>query len=76
MTKKKERVERSREERKAEKERKRLIKEANRMLISAPKKSANSMGFLSFDPSGAFCFDGGRCYVCQGRCRILFYRII
>ena len=60
MTKKKERVERSREERKAEKERKRLIKEANRMLISAPKKSANSMGFLSFDPSGAFCFDGGR----------------
>lgn len=60
MTKKKERVERSREERKAEKERKRLIKEANRMLISAPQKSANSMGFLSFDPSGAFCFDGGR----------------
>ena len=42
------------------KERKRLIKEANRMLISAPKKSANSLGFLSFDPSGAFCFDGGR----------------
>lgn len=60
MTKKKERVGRSREDKKAEKERKRQIKEANRMLISTPKKSATSMGFLSFDPSGTFCFEGGR----------------
>ncbi len=58
--KKKDRVERTREEKRAERERKRLIREANRMLIQAPKKSAKSMGFLSFDPSGAFCFENGR----------------
>ncbi len=60
MTKRKDRVERSREEKRAEKEKKRQIREANRMLISAPKKSAKSMGFLSFDPFGSFCFDGNR----------------
>ncbi len=50
----------SRAEKQDEKDRKHQIKEANRMLISTPKKTAASMGFLSFDPVGAFCFEGSR----------------
>ena len=47
-------------DKKAERERKRLILEANKQLISAPKKTMKSMGLVSFDPSGAFCFEQGR----------------
>lgn len=60
MKRKTEKEWKSRAEKQAEKERKRQIKEANRMLISTPKKTVASMGFLSFDPAGAFCFEGSR----------------
>ena len=50
----------SREEIKAAKEKKRQIAQAKKMLIPAPKKTVNSMGLLSFDPSGAFRFEDGR----------------
>ena len=48
------------EDRMASRERRRQIEEANRMLIAAPKKTADSMGLLNFDPSGTFRFAGGR----------------
>ena len=58
MKRKTEKEWKSRAEKQAEKEKKRQIKKANRMLISTPKKTVASMGFLSFDPAGAFCFEG------------------
>lgn len=49
-----------RAEKKAEMERKRIIREANKMLIPTPKQTINSLGILSFDPSGAFRLTGNR----------------
>ena len=49
-----------RAEKRAELERKKAISEANKMLIPTPKQTAESMGILSFDPSGAFCLTKNR----------------
>lgn len=47
-------------EKRAEMERKKVIQEANKMLIPTPKQTAESLGILSFDPSGAFRLTGNR----------------
>ena len=44
----------AKEEKRMEKERKRRIELANKMLIPAGKKTNESMGILSFDPNGTF----------------------
>ncbi|MEE0862470.1 MAG: hypothetical protein U0L79_05755 [Lachnospiraceae bacterium] len=49
-----------RAEKRAEMERKKAIQEANKMLIPTPKQTAESLGILSFDPSGAFRLTGNR----------------
>lgn len=70
----KERMEKNREKRKAGKERKRLLKDANKALILTPKKTFKSMGLISFDPSGVFCFEEGRwlkTYVVTGNIGVL-----
>ncbi len=43
-----------REERRMEKEKKRRIELANKMLIPVGEKTSKSLGLLSFDPSGVF----------------------
>ena len=43
-----------RNEKRLEKERKRAIQEANKMLIPTPKQTEASFGILSFDPSSTF----------------------
>ncbi len=60
MAKQKVSKEKSREIKRQEKEKKRQIELANKMLIPAPKRTAKSIGLLSFDPAGAFRFEGGR----------------
>lgn len=60
MAKRKESKEISRKIRQQEKEKKRQIDLANRMLVPSPKKTTKSIGLLSFDPTGAFHFEGGR----------------
>ena len=49
-----------RAEKRAEMERKKAIQEANKMLIPTPKQTAESLGIMSFDPSGAFRLTGNR----------------
>lgn len=49
-----------REEKRLEMERKKAIEEANKMLIPTPKQTAEAIGILSFDPSGAFRLTGNR----------------
>ena len=49
-----------REEKRQVMERKRIIAEANKMLIPTPKQTAESLGIMSFDPSGAFRLNGNR----------------
>lgn len=49
-----------REEKRQEMERRKRIQEANKMLIPTPKQTAESLGILSFDPSGAFRLAGNR----------------
>ena len=49
-----------REEKRLLVERKRIIEEANKMLIPTPKQTADSLGIMSFDPSGAFRLNGNR----------------
>lgn len=44
----------AKEEKRMEKERKRRIELANKMLIPAGKKTYESMGIISFDPNGTF----------------------
>jgi len=44
----------AKEEKRMEKERKRRIELANKMLIPAGKKTYESMGIISFDPGGTF----------------------
>ena len=44
----------AKEEKRMEKERKRRIELANKMLIPAGKKTSESMGIISFDPNGTF----------------------
>lgn len=43
-----------REEKRQEKERKKRIELANKMLIPVSKKTTEALGILAFDPSGAF----------------------
>lgn len=45
-----------REERRLEKERKRRIELANKMLIPTGGKTRESLALISFDPSGVFRF--------------------
>ena len=42
------------EQRRMEKEKKRRIELANKMLIPVGEKTSQSLGLLSFDPSGVF----------------------
>lgn len=49
-----------REERRLEKERKRRIELANKMLIPTGGKTRESLELISFDPSGVFRFGGNR----------------
>ena len=49
-----------REEKRLEKERKRSIQEANKMLIPTPKQTQESLKILSFDPSGTFRLEKNR----------------
>jgi len=46
----------AKEMRREEKERKKRIREANKMLIPVSKKTEESLNLVSFDPSGAFFF--------------------
>ena len=50
----------AREERRLEKERKRRIELANKMLIPTGGKTRESLDLISFDPSGVFRFGGDR----------------
>lgn len=50
----------AREERRLEKERKRRIELANKMLIPTGGKTRESLALISFDPSGVFRFEGDR----------------
>ena len=50
----------AREERRLEKERKRRIELANKMLIPTGGKTRESLDLISFDPSGVFRFEGDR----------------
>lgn len=45
-------------------ERKKQIEQANRMLIPVPKVTQQSLGLVSFDPTGAFRFADGRWMKC------------
>lgn len=58
-----------REKARAEKEKKKQIEKANRMLIPVPKPTQASMNLMSFDPIGTFRFADGRwvkCYQLAG----------
>lgn len=59
----------AKEMRREEKERKKRIREANKMLIPVSKKTEESLNLVSFDPSGAFFFYDERwmkCYKVEG----------
>lgn len=61
-----------REKARAEKERKKQIEKANRMLIPVQKPTQISMNLMSFDPIGTFRFADGRwvkCYQVTGTCK-------
>lgn len=49
-----------REEKHALKEKQKRIEEANKMLIPVPKATKESLGLISFDPSGTFRFMNNR----------------
>lgn len=49
-----------RKKKRLEREKKRRIEQANRMLIPANKKTKQSLGILSFDPKGVFRFKENR----------------
>lgn len=50
----------NKEERQAMKEQKKKNKEANKMLIPAPKRTVKSLNLLNFDPAGTFHFSDNR----------------
>lgn len=50
----------AKEEKRLEKERKRRIELANKMLIPAGKKTLEALGLISFDPNGVFRLVGNR----------------
>ena len=50
----------AREEKRMEKERKRRIELANKMLIPAGKKTIENLGLISFDPNGVFRLTNNR----------------
>ncbi|MCR5338997.1 MAG: hypothetical protein K6E75_10600 [Lachnospiraceae bacterium] len=65
------RREHSRREREIQRQEKRLIKEANKKLIYAPKKTRRSLGLLYIDPEGVMHFSDGRwlkIYRVKGNC--------
>ena len=49
-----------REEKRLQKEKKRQIEQANKMLIPVSKKTNQSLGIISFDPEGTFRFVNNR----------------
>ena len=50
-----------REQRRLEKEKKRRIELANKMLIPVGEKTGQSLGLISFDPSGVFRLGNNVC---------------